>query len=148
MNNVDRCLRYWIEHKGDIEASGCPEMNDWLEALVRVLERGKPSARRSEDGNADIWVHCHTLSEIHLSAKDITQIPYPETVKLVLLLRPLTSRSINRSVPEAAKSGPDGRLRALAVDPVPGVFCELWKLIQWADEERKRRSLPGEGVAS
>jgi hypothetical protein len=145
MNNVDECLQYKIEHEQDIEKIA--EMKEWLRGLTRTLERGEPSVRSSLDGNADIWVHCHTLPEIHLSAKDIAQLPHSGTVKLVLLLRPLTSHSIDRSAPDRAVS-PDGRIRFLAVDPVPGIFYELWKLVKWAGDERQRRFLPGGEVAT
>lgn len=144
MKNVDGCLRYKIEHeRAIVNVAG---MQEWLNGLTRTLEGGEPFARPSMDGTADIWVHCHTFPEIHLSAKDIAEMPYSSTVKLVLLLRPRTLHSINRSAPDQANSS-DGRVRVLAIDPVPGIFGELLKLVKWA-ETRKRRSLPDEKVAT
>lgn len=143
MKNVDGFLQYKLEHEQDTE--NVAELQGWLNGLRRTLEGGEPLAKFSVDGTVDIWVHCHTFPEIHLSAKDIAEMPYSSTVKLVLLLRPLTSHSINRSAPDQAISS-DGRIRVLAVDPVPGIFDELCKLVEWADETRKRRSLSDEKV--
>lgn len=88
-------------------------MHEGLEARLRAA--GHENAQSFED--AEVLLYCHRYPEIEIAASDVAALPFPPSVRLVLLLRPLRSARLadrNRDVP-AGRSGP----RVLSVDPAP-----------------------------
>lgn len=128
-------MKYRVVGSGPIESGKV-----LLESLQRILEkRWNIESSGSPEDPARLLVYLHPFREVHLRARDLAELPFSEEVGLVLLIRPLTLRSVARGAPNIAWSR-SGRLRVLALDPVPGVEKALDReieLLQSRESPRK-----------
>ena len=107
------------------------QLKNLSRVLTTLLAREK---FKNSEANHAVLIQEHRWPVVHRSAQDVADCPYPENVKLVLFLRPVSFRTINRSVPDWAESD-GGKFRVLCIDPIPGIFEALRAMLNWVNSK-------------
>jgi CheY-like chemotaxis protein len=88
---------------------------------ARLRSKGVSEADTPELAN--ILLYCHKYPEIEVSAAEVAALPVPDSVRLVLLVRPLASANLADRNLKAL--GDHSCLHVLPVDPAPGVLTDV-----------------------